>query len=42
VELYTYPGADHPWFGAPEAANDALTRTVAFLRRHLISEGDGS
>jgi len=42
VELHTAPGADHMWSGSPEAAADALTRTVAFLRRHLISEGDGS
>ena len=42
VELHTHPGADHMWLGAPAAASDALTRTVAFLRRHLISEGDRS
>jgi acetyl esterase/lipase len=36
VELHTYEGADHMWLGAPEAAADALDRTVAFLRRHLI------
>jgi acetyl esterase/lipase len=42
VELHTYPGADHLWSGSPDAATDALTRTVAFLRRHLTSEGDGS
>jgi len=36
VELHTYDGADHMWLGAPEAATDALHRTVAFLRRHLI------
>ena len=36
VELHTYDGADHMWRGAPEAATDALHRTVAFLRRHLI------
>jgi acetyl esterase/lipase len=40
VDLYTYEGADHMWLGAPEAATDALDRTVAFLRRHLIDEGD--
>jgi acetyl esterase/lipase len=39
VELHTYDGADHMWLGAPDAAADALDRTVAFLRRHLI-EGD--
>jgi acetyl esterase/lipase len=43
VELHTYPGVDHMWLGGPDAATDALTtRTAAFLRRHLISEGDGS
>jgi acetyl esterase/lipase len=39
AELHTYDGADHMWLGAPDAATDALARTVAFLRRHLI-EGD--
>jgi acetyl esterase/lipase len=36
VDLHTYDGADHMWLGAPDAAADALDRTVAFLRRHLI------
>jgi acetyl esterase/lipase len=36
VELHTYDGADHMWLGAPDAAADALVRTIAFLRRHLI------
>jgi len=36
VALHTYADADHMWLGAPEAATDALDRTVAFLRRHLI------
>jgi acetyl esterase/lipase len=36
VELHTYDGADHMWRGAPDAATDALARTAAFLRRHLI------
>jgi acetyl esterase/lipase len=31
VELHTYPGADHMWLGAPDAARDALARTLAFL-----------
>jgi acetyl esterase/lipase len=35
VECETYPGADHMWRGAPEAAETALARTAAFLRRHL-------
>ncbi len=35
VELHTYDAADHMWLGAPEAAADALDRTVAFLRAHL-------
>jgi acetyl esterase/lipase len=38
VELRTYDGADHMWLGAPAAATDALDRTVAFLRRHLVEE----
>jgi acetyl esterase/lipase len=36
VDLHTYDGADHMWLGAPDAATDALARTVAFLRRQLI------
>jgi len=39
VELHTYDGADHMWLGAPDAAADAVDRTVAFLRQHLL-EGD--
>ncbi|MCZ2815931.1 alpha/beta hydrolase [Modestobacter sp. VKM Ac-2984] len=40
VELHTYDGADHMWLGTPEVATDALDRTITFLRRHLIDEGD--
>jgi hypothetical protein len=39
-ELHTYDGADHMWRHTPEVTTDALDRTVAFLRRHLIDEGD--
>lgn len=35
VELHRYEGADHMWRGAPEAAQDALARTISFFRRHL-------
>jgi len=31
VGLTTYDGADHMWLGSPEAAEDALARTIAFL-----------
>jgi acetyl esterase/lipase len=31
VGLTTYDGADHMWRGSPEAADDALARTIAFL-----------
>jgi acetyl esterase/lipase len=31
VEFTTYDGADHMWRGSPEAADDALARTIAFL-----------
>jgi acetyl esterase/lipase len=31
VGLTTYDGADHMWLGSPEAADDALARTIAFL-----------
>jgi acetyl esterase/lipase len=33
AELHTYDGADHMWLGAPDAAADAVDRTVAFLAR---------
>jgi acetyl esterase/lipase len=36
VTLHTYDGADHMWLGAPDAATDALARTIAFLQHHLI------
>ena len=35
VELGTYPGADHMWIGSPDAAADALIRTITFLRVEL-------
>jgi acetyl esterase/lipase len=35
VGLHTYDAAGHMWLGAPEAAADALDRTVAFLRARL-------
>ncbi len=38
VELHTYDRADHMWLGAPEAAADALDRTVAFLRARLSAD----
>ena len=31
VYLTGYDGADHMWLGSPEAAADALTRTIGFL-----------
>lgn len=36
VDLHSYPGADHMWRGTPDVAADALDRTVAFLRAHLL------
>jgi dipeptidyl aminopeptidase/acylaminoacyl peptidase len=36
AELHLYEDADHMWLGSPEAASDALSRTVAFLREQLI------
>jgi acetyl esterase/lipase len=36
VEFHLFDGADHMWLGAPDAAADALDRTVTFLRRQLI------
>ncbi|SSC21952.1 Acetyl esterase/lipase, partial [Klenkia terrae] len=38
VELVTLPGADHMWLGSPDAAATALTRTTAFLTRHLLGD----
>ena len=35
VELHVYEGADHMWLGAPEAGEQALTRTIDVLRRRL-------
>ncbi|WP_204051967.1 alpha/beta hydrolase [Microbispora siamensis] len=35
VDLHVYDGADHMWLGDPEAARDALDRTIAFLRDRL-------
>lgn len=36
VELHLLAGADHMWLGTPAAADEALARTVAFLRAHLL------
>jgi acetyl esterase/lipase len=35
AEFKTYAGSDHMWRGAPEAAADALDRTIDFLQRML-------
>jgi acetyl esterase/lipase len=35
VELDVYEGADHMWLGSPEAAEQALARTIDVLRRRL-------
>ena len=35
VELHLYDDADHMWLGAPEPPQQALDRTINFLRRHL-------
>jgi acetyl esterase/lipase len=35
AELVLYPGADHMWLGAPEAAQSALDHTIDVLRRRL-------
>ena len=40
VEFETYAGSDHMWRGAPEAAADALDRTIDFLRRMLTLQTD--
>jgi hypothetical protein len=31
AEILLYEDADHMWLGSPDAASDALTRTVDFL-----------
>jgi len=35
VEIHLYDGANHMWLGAPDAASDAVPRTIAFLQRHF-------
>ena len=37
VGFGSYDGADHMWRGSETAAADALDRTIAFLRAHLLS-----
>lgn len=37
AELQRYPGADHMWRGAPDAAADALERTADFLTARLLA-----
>ena len=32
AEIYLYDDADHMWLGAPDAAADAVPRTIAFLQ----------
>ncbi|MGY1643517.1 alpha/beta hydrolase fold domain-containing protein [Geodermatophilus sp. SYSU D00703] len=39
VTLHTYPGADHMWLGAPDAARDALRRTLAFVAARSGARG---
>jgi acetyl esterase/lipase len=36
VTLHGYDGADHVWAGSADAAEDALARTITFLRAHLV------
>ena len=38
AELYLYEDADHMWLGSPEAAEQALDRTIDHLRRLLQEE----
>jgi acetyl esterase/lipase len=40
AELLLYEEADHMWMGSPEAAAEALTRTVGFLREQLIERDE--
>ena len=39
VALTAYDGADHLWLGSPAAADDALTRTIAFLAARSAAAG---
>jgi dipeptidyl aminopeptidase/acylaminoacyl peptidase len=39
VELDIYEGADHMWLGSPEAAGQAVARTIDVLRRRLGVHG---
>jgi acetyl esterase/lipase len=38
VEIHLYDGANHMWLGAPDAATDAVPRTIAFLQRHFRAD----
>jgi len=38
VEIYLYDGANHMWLGAPDAATDAVFRTIGFLQRQFQAD----
>jgi acetyl esterase/lipase len=40
ADLYLYEDADHMWAGSPEAAQQALDRTIDYLQLHLGLRGD--
>ena len=40
VEFDVYADADHMWLGSPDAAQQALDRTTAYLQRQLTEEED--
>jgi dipeptidyl aminopeptidase/acylaminoacyl peptidase len=37
VTLHLYDDANHMWLGAPEAAADAVPRTIAFLQQQFTT-----
>lgn len=39
AQLHLYDDADHMWLGSPEAATDAVRRTIDFLHQRLDRDG---
>jgi dipeptidyl aminopeptidase/acylaminoacyl peptidase len=42
AELHLYDGADHMWLGAPDAAEDAVSRTITFVHRQFQTTPHGA
>ena len=41
AQMHLYEGANHMWLGAPDAAADAVPRTIEFLQRQFLIPPDG-